>query len=332
MAKVSVLGAGSWGSALAIALANAGQDVLLWGNEPEHIAKMKAERANTQYLPAAVFPANLSVSDDLMQAMAFADLILVVVPSHAFKPVLKQISPYWTAQHQLLWATKGLDESGNLLHLIAQDILGETVSLAVLSGPSFALEVAAGMPTAVTIASVDLAYAQQLAELFNYQNFRAYISSDIVGAQLGGAVKNVLAIATGISDGLGYGANARAALITRGLAEMIRLGEALSANPETFIGLTGLGDLVLTCTDDKSRNRRFGLALGRGESVEQAQKNIGQVVEGVLTAKHVLSLAARYNVEMPITEQVSLVLSGKTSPQQAVKALLARPIKPEMLR
>lgn len=329
MAKVSVLGAGSWGSALAIALANAGHDILLWSHDVSHVTTMQMERANKAYLPAAIFPSNLSVSSELDQAMTFADLVLLVVPSHAFKSVIKQIQPYWTEQHHLLWATKGLDETGNLLHLTAQDLLGKNVSLAVLSGPSFALEVAAGMPTAVTIASIDLAYAQRLAQLFNYQHFRAYTSTDIVGAQLGGAVKNVLAIATGISDGLGFGSNARAALITRGLAEMVRLGEALSANPETFIGLTGLGDLVLTCTDDKSRNRRFGLALGRGETAEQAQKNIGQVVEGILTANHVLALAARYGVEMPITEQVSLVLSGKSTPLQAVKALLARPIKSE---
>jgi len=329
MAQIAVLGAGSWGTALALSLANGGHDVLLWSNDAEQVSQMQTKRENAYYLPGIKFLNSLQVSNDLAATLKFAKLVLIVVPSHAFKSVLNQVKLFWTEQHQLIWATKGLDESGNLLHTIAEQVLGTHVAKAILSGPSFAIEVAQGLPTAVAIASPSQQYAGQLAAIFSHNLFRVYTSSDIVGAELGGAVKNVLAIATGISDGLGYGANARAALVTRGLAEMMRLGLAMSAKSETFTGLTGLGDLVLTCTDDKSRNRRFGLALGRGESLKDAEKNIGQVVEGIVTAKHVHTLATKLNVDMPITEQVYRLLQEQCSPQQAVFELLNRRLKSE---
>jgi len=329
MANVSVLGAGSWGTALALSLSRAGHDVLLWSHEPEHVEKMQQDRSNTQYLPDIPFPDNLMITHELSQAMAHAKTILVVVPSHAFRSLLERIKIDWTPSHELIWATKGLDASGQLLHSIVERVLGDSVKRAVLSGPSFAIEAANALPTAVTIASTDEVYARVLAVLFNTEHFRVYVSDDIIGAELGGAVKNILAIACGISDGVGFGANARAALITRGLAEMMRLGCALSAQADTFMGLSGIGDLVLTCTDDKSRNRRYGLALGQGISPKQAQLQIGQVVEGILTASHVYKLAQKYHVDMPIVEQVYHVLQGECHVSDAVKVLLSRPLKSE---
>ncbi|MAZ40316.1 MAG: glycerol-3-phosphate dehydrogenase [Legionellales bacterium] len=329
MAKISVLGAGSWGTALALASSYAGHEVLLWTHNQAHAQMMQGAHVNARYLPEVKFPQNLQVSAQLSQLLSHATTILVAVPSHAFKSVITAIVPYWTEKHTLVWATKGLDDSGNLLHQVVDQTLGMGVKKAVLSGPSFATELAQALPTAVAVASDDIAYAAYLAELFSYQHFRVYTTSDLIGAQLGGAVKNVLAIACGISDGLGYGANARAALITRGLAEMMRLGQALSAAPETFMGLTGLGDLVLTCTDNKSRNRRYGLALGQGASAEAAQTEIGQVVEGILTAGHVYQLANTHQVEMPIVEQVYRVLQNQCTVQEAVSNLLGRTLKSE---
>jgi glycerol-3-phosphate dehydrogenase (NAD(P)+) len=329
MANISVLGAGSWGSALAMTLARSGHDVLLFSHNVAHVAQMQAERENRRYLPQMIFPAQLHVTADLSYAMNFARTILIAVPSHAFNDILQSISTYWTPSHELIWATKGLAESGDLLHTLIEKQLGKEVSKALLSGPSFALEVAQGLPTAVALISDDIVYAEKMAQMFNHGHFRAYIGTDIIGAQLGGAVKNVLAIATGISDGLGFGANARSALITRGLAEMMRLGQALSASRETFMGLTGVGDLVLTCTDNQSRNRRYGLALGQGEAQDEIAQRIGQVVEGVLTSHHVYSLAKKYDVDMPITEQVYRVVSHDLSPKEAVITLLNRALKVE---
>lgn len=329
MAKISVIGAGSWGSALAITFANAGHEVLLYSHHLSQVESMQQSHTNARYLPGITFPNALQVSGDLSATTAFASIILIAVPSHAFKECLIQLKPHWTQQHQLIWATKGLDESGQLLHTIVEKYLGAHIPKALLSGPSFALEVAEGFPTAVALASQDKTYVETLAHLLSHGNFRVYTTLDLIGAQLGGAVKNVLAIATGISDGLGFGANARAALITRGLAEMMRLGNALAAHPNTFMGLTGIGDLVLTCTDNKSRNRRYGLALGQGVPSNEITQNIGQVVEGIMTAHHVHALATKHAVEMPITEQVYRVLYEGLSPKEAVVALLNRPIKAE---
>lgn len=326
---IAVLGAGSWGTALAILLARNGHAVRLWGNEPPVMAELAHTRRNVRYLPDAVFPEGLAIHDDLDATLAGAD-VLVVVPSHAFRSVLTTLAPKLAPGTPLAWATKGLEmASGKLLHQVAEEVLPASIPTAVISGPTFAREVAAGLPTAATVAGSDPDVAQHFAALLRGPTFRAYTSTDRIGLELGGALKNVLAIAAGISDGLGFGANSRAALITRGLAEMIRLGEALGGHRETFMGLAGVGDLVLTCTDDQSRNRRMGLALGRGQSREDAHKAIDQVVEGVDTAREIHKLGKQYGVELPISEQVYRVIYEGLDPHAAVHALLSREPKAE---
>jgi glycerol-3-phosphate dehydrogenase (NAD(P)+) len=327
-----VLGAGSWGTALAIQLARGDRPTCLWGHEPEHMAKLAAARENVRYLPGIPLPDSLQIEDDLGKALTFAQDILLVVPSHAFRSVLEAIKPYLDpASVRLAWATKGLESgSGKLLHEIVAEELGTALPTAVISGPTFAREVAEGLPTALTVASQQSDFAEFLAARLHTEAFRAYTADDVIGVEVGGAVKNVLAIAAGIADGLGFGANARTALITRGLAEIMRLGDALGGQRETFMGLAGLGDLVLTCTDDQSRNRRLGLALGEGQSLEQALANIDQVVEGVQTAREVHELAQSQGVDMPITEQVFKVLYEGCKPKEAVHALLNREQKAEL--
>jgi len=327
---IAVLGAGSWGTALAIHLARNGNPTTLWGHDPAEVAPLVRERVNRHYLPDAPFPDGLQATADLAAAVAAARDLLVVVPSHAFAATLARLAGVMRADTRLAWATKGLEpETGRLLSEVAGERLPGVAALAVISGPTFAREVAAGLPTAVTVAANRKAFAAALSRRLHAETFRTYTSRDLVGVQLGGAVKNVLAIAAGIADGLGFGANARAALITRGLAEMLRLGRALGARRDTFMGLAGLGDLVLTCTDDQSRNRRFGLALGRGIPAAQALTEIGQVVEGRATAREVHRLAQRHGVEMPIVEQAYQVLWQGRSPRAAVHALLARTPKAE---
>ncbi len=328
---VAVLGAGSWGTALAVLLARNGTPVMLWARDPARVAAMQTQRRNERYLPDILFPDGITVTAELPKALAQADDILLAVPSHSFRTTLRAIAPLLKPTARLAWASKGLEEgSRKLLHEVCGEELGDTVSPAVISGPTFAREVAAGLPTAVTVASRDGAIAAFFAHRLHGATFRAYTSDDVTGVELGGAVKNVLAIATGIADGIGFGANTRAALITRGLAEMMRLGAVIGGRPETFMGLAGLGDLVLTCTDNQSRNRRFGLALGGGVAPEQALQTIGQVVEGIKTAAEVRELARSHGVEMPITEQVYRVLYERLAPSAAVDALLAREQKPEV--
>jgi len=294
------------------------------------VAPLIRDRINRDYLPDAPFPPGLNATDDLAEAVAEARDVLVVVPSHAFAGTLDRLTGVMHTDTRLAWATKGLEpETGRLLSEVAAERLPDTTPLAVVSGPTFAREVAAGLPTAVTVAATHKSFAAALSRRLHADTFRTYTSRDLVGVQLGGAVKNVLAIAAGIADGLGFGANARAALITRGLAEMLRLGRALGARRDTFMGLAGLGDLVLTCTDDQSRNRRFGLALGRGIPTEQALAEIGQVVEGRGTAREVRRLARRHTVEMPIVEQAYQVMHAGRDPRDAVHALLARTPKAE---
>ena len=330
VATVAVLGPGSWGTALALLLARNGHTVRLWGHDPDEIAPLRRERENRRYLPGIPFPPALSAGVDLAEALAGADLALAVVPSHVYGLTLTRLRPHLPATAGFAWATKGLEPGGGrFLHQVTADLLGAAWPAAVISGPSFAREVARGLPTAVTVASVDPAHARRVAALLHGSNLRAYTSADVIGVELGGAVKNVLAIAAGIADGLGFGANARAALITRGLAEMVRLGLAVGGQRETFMGLAGIGDLVLTCTDDQSRNRRFGLAIGQGVTAEAACAAIGQVVEGAVTARETLRLAQQQGVEMPITEQVNAVLDHGQDPRQAVEILLARDPKPE---
>jgi len=327
---ITVLGAGSWGTALAIQLARAAQPTVLWGRAEDQPELLAVDRCNRRYLPDAPFPDDLAIEPDLEKAVSGTDNILVCVPSVAFRQVLTDIKPYLTESSRIAWATKGFEQrTGKLPHEVARDVLGDKVPLAVLSGPTFAGEVGAGLPTAMTIAATDAEFGNALAERISNQQFRAYTSGDIIGVEVGGAVKNVIAIAAGMSDGLGYGANTRIALISRGLIEMTRLGVALGAKAETFTGLSGMGDLMLTCTDDQSRNRRMGLALATGRSADEIANEIGQVVEGVYAAKSVYEVAARENIEMPICEQVYLILYAGAVPSDAVTALMSRALKSE---
>ncbi|PWC19837.1 NAD(P)H-dependent glycerol-3-phosphate dehydrogenase [Brenneria roseae subsp. roseae] len=333
-ASMTVVGAGSYGTALAITLARNGHRVVLWGHSPEHIQALQAARCNQAFLPDVLFPDTLELETDLARALAASRNVLVVVPSHVFGDVLRQIQPHLRADARMVWATKGLEaETGRLLQDVAREALGEQIPLAVVSGPTFAKELAAGLPTAIALASTDSDFADDLQRLLHCgKSFRVYRNPDFIGVQLGGAVKNVIAIGAGMSDGIGFGANARTALITRGLAEMTRLGVALGADPSTFMGMAGLGDLVLTCTDNQSRNRRFGMMLGQGMDVQDAQDKIGQVVEGYRNTKEVLALAQRHGVEMPITEQLWQVLYCGKDAREAALSLLGRTRKDESTR
>ena len=325
--KIAILGAGSWGTAVAVHLANCGKQVMLWSHSPEHAIEMSRQRANQRYLPAISFPKGLEPTSDLAYCEAQADYIIIATPSHAFAEILAKLEK---PRHGLAWLTKGLDPATQcLLSTLVSNRWGESFPVAVISGPSFAKEVANFLPTALTLAGNNKPFQKSIQNLLHHKNLRVYLSTDVIGVQLCGAVKNVLAIACGISDGLGYGANAKAALITRGLAEMIRLGRCLGAREESFNGLTGLGDLVLTCTDDQSRNRRFGLHLGHGLDSITAEKQIGQVVEGKHNAAQVCALARLHQIEMPICEQVEALLTTQITPQQAVLNLMNRSAREE---
>lgn len=328
--SVAVLGAGSWGTALAMLIAKNEYTVRLWDIDPEHVARMDADRENGRYLPGIPLPDKLSVHSDLAAATDGAAGLLLVVPSHAFRATVEKLAPLLTGQSPLLaWGTKGLDrERSALLSDVASDLLPHAVR-AVVSGPSFAGEVARGLPTALTVAADTTEAAESVAGWLRGEHVRVYTNDDIAGVQLGGAIKNVMAVAAGISDGLGFGANARAALITRGLAEMNRLGVALGGKQQTFMGLTGVGDLVLTCTDNQSRNRRAGIGLGQGKPLEKVLEEIGQEVEGVKTVHELYAMARRLDVDMPITEQVYRVIYEGLSPDQAVVELLNREPKAE---
>lgn len=322
---VAVLGAGSWGTALGMLLARNGYPTRLWGNDAGQLARLEHERQNSVHLPGIPFPADLQVRELLADAAKSCSRFLIAVPSHAFRATLAALHPLVSGEAVIAWATKGLEPgSGKLLSQVAVEILGEENSLAVVSGPTFAREVALNMPTAITAASKDDRAAEEVASWLRNERVRVYTSRDVAGVQLGGAIKNVMAIAAGISDGLGFGANARAALITRGLAELTRLGVAMGGQKETFMGLAGAGDLILTCTDNASRNRRVGLALGQGRKLSQILAELGQEAEGVTTARELYQLAKQLRVEMPITEQVYRVLYENLPPQTAVEALLKR--------
>lgn len=324
---IGVLGAGSWGTALAVQLARNGRRVLLWGRDAERLAACAAARANTRYLPDVSFPTGLRIEPQLDALLEACRDLLVAVPSEGFRATLERIG---RNGHRVVWATKGFEhDTGKLPHEVAAEVLGEACPCGVLSGPSFAREVGLGLPTAVTLAGRDAAFIEEFAAHLHGQHFRVYSSDDVTGVETGGAAKNVIAIGAGISDGLGFGANARAALITRGLAEISRLGLALGARLETFMGLAGLGDLVLTCTDDQSRNRRMGLALAAGRSRADTATAIGQVVEGVAAARAVRRRARAAGVDMPITEQIYRVLHENLPPRQAVENLMDRERKSE---
>ena len=328
----AVLGAGSWGTALSMQLLRSGSRAVLWDWNREHIEAIGKARCNKQFLPDFPLPDGLLVEPELESAVRMAAEILIVVPSHAFVGILEQIKPWLKPGQGVAWACKGLEPgTGQFLHEPAQKLFGDERPLAVVTGPSFAKEVAADLPTAVTVAGTEPAYCAKVAWALHGGNFRAYTSDDIIGAELGGSVKNVLAVATGICDGMGLGNNTRAALVTRGLVEMMRLGRALGARDQTLTGLTGMGDLVLTCTGDLSRNRRLGLALGAGKTVEAAVAEIGQVVEGVQTSEEVWRLARRHGVEMPIAEQVYGIIHQGRDPYQSVRELLSREQKHETI-
>ncbi|ESS69821.1 glycerol-3-phosphate dehydrogenase [Methyloglobulus morosus KoM1] len=329
--RITLLGAGSWGTALALLLAKNNCEVLLWGHDENEIAGLDKHREHRQLLPGYILPEQISLTTNLEAAASFSELILVAVPSHAFANTLVNLKAAQQSETiKIAWVTKGLNpQDGRLLHQVVADIFTPETPAAILSGPTFAREVAQSLPTAITIASNQSAFALKLAEIFHNERFRAYTSSDIIGVEVGGAVKNVLAIAAGIADGLGFGANTRAALITRGLNEIMRLGIKLGGKQETFVGLAGLGDLVLTCTDNQSRNRRFGLALGQGKTRAEIVKEIGQEIEGISAAKETYMLAKQHGIDMPITEQTYKVLYENLNPLVAVQNLLARDQKAE---
>jgi len=325
--RLAVLGAGSWGTALAAHLARGEHAVTLWGRDEGLVSDMATSRINERYLPGATLPETLDFSSDLSATVLSADALVIAVPSSHFEAMLEQIKPQLAQRTgermTIVWACKGFSGQ-RLLHEVVYAKLNDFCTPAVISGPNFASELVRGMPTATTVASTSLALAQRTAALFHFDYFRAYASDDMVGVQLAGALKNIYAIATGISDGLGYGANARAALVTRGMAEIRRIAIPMGANPETLLGLAGMGDLVLTCTDNQSRNRRFGLCLGEGQSFEQALESVGQVVEGAKAVRSGLEIAATHEVDLPIAAQVAAILYEGRSPADAVQQLLAR--------
>ncbi len=326
---MTVLGAGSWGTALAALSARNGVPTRLWGRDPQALAAIAAIRCNQRYLPDIELPAELEYESNLVAAVRGAAVVMIVVPSHAFAAMLTSLAPLLDPDTAIAWATKGFEPgTGRFLHeLVAEQLPGRAA--AVVTGPSFAREVAGGLPSAVTVHSNDADFAHLLASMLHAPNLRAYSGGDVLGAELGGAMKNVLAVATGIADGMELGLNARAGLITRGMNEMMRLGVALGARPETLIGLSGLGDLVLTCTGDLSRNRRLGLALGHGVAIDEAVRQIGQVVESILTADEVSRLAEKHGLDLPISSAVHAVLHGEVTPAEGLRALMAREQKPE---
>ncbi len=320
--KVTVLGAGSWGTALALQMARCGTQIKLWGRDSALMEQMKADRENKRYLPGASFPQSLQVEPDWNAALDGATTVLVSVPSHSFREILTRLG---SNTLDIAWATKGLELSTGLLpHQVVKEVLPDCSRYAVLSGPTFAKEVGLDLPTAITVAASDAAFADYMVSTMSTPTFRAYTSQDIVGVEVGGAIKNVLAIGAGLSDGLGFGANARIALINRGLIEMQRFGVAMGAKPETFMGLAGMGDLVLTCTDNQSRNRRMGLALAAGKSIAEAEDEIQQVVEGVQAARAVFEQSKKLGIDLPIIEQVYRVVIEGVDPKLAVQELLAR--------
>jgi len=326
----AVIGAGAWGTALAVHLAKAGCAARIWDIDRAHLHQLADDRENRRYLPGVPLPGAVKLAEELEAATDKAECVLVVTPSSALRETFRRLKPLLTAGTRICCASKGLEvETGLLAHQVAEQELGPDYPLAAVSGPTFATEVAAGRPAAITVASRQRGQALWLARKLNAGALRAYVSDDLVGAEVGGATKNVIAIAAGASDGLGYGANARAALICRGLAEIVRLGASLGAEADSFMGLAGLGDLVLTCSDDQSRNRRLGLAVARGTPVDEALKELGQVAEGFHAAEAIHKLSRRLNLDLPISEQVYRVLYRGQDPGRVLKALLSRPLKAE---
>ena len=336
---IAVIGAGSWGTAIAKLLSDHDKPVIMWAHRTEHVAALKKDRQNKEYLPGFAFKDTLSITDDLGEAVSGAKVIVMVVPSHVYRQVFSELVPFLAKDTYIISATKGIENDTLMtMNQVMQDVLAghkggiasSDLHLGVLAGPSFAKEVAAGVPTAVTVAAVTLEEAEFFQSVFHSERFRAYTSTDVIGTELGGALKNIEAIAAGICDGLGYGTNTRAALVTRGLAEITRLGVKMGAKPLTFSGLAGLGDLVLTCTGDLSRNRTVGLKLGQGKTLQQILDEMNMVAEGIKTTKSAKALSEKMQVEMPILDQVYKVIYEDKPCDQAVLSLLARDQKEEM--
>ena len=329
--SIGVLGAGAWGTALAIHLARLHPEIKLWGRNAQALEEIIENKENKRYLPGVAIPGNISSCNELSSLIHNSTYVLVAVPSTTMRDMMKNINTYASSKLRgVIWACKGLEQgTGKFLHQVADEELPTRINTAILSGPSFAQEVGKGLPTAVTIVSTNEPFAQEVAGLFHHTLFRTYISTDVTGVEIGGTFKNILAIAAGIVDGLQFGANARAALLTRGIAEMTRFGKRLDVNIETFSGLSGIGDIVLTCTDDMSRNRRLGLGLGAGKSLQEVETEIAQVIEGKYAAKVVYDLAQQLDIELPISTQVYEVLYNNKPPREAVEALLSRSLKNE---
>lgn len=327
--RITLLGGGAWGTALAIAFAG-NNEVTLWSRESDVAADLLARRENGRFLPGYRLPDSVAVSTDFEAAAGAAEIIVVATPTAGLRPTAERLRQI-ACTAPVLWVCKGFESGTGLLpHQVVGQVLGQSALFGALSGPSFAEEVAAGQPTAVALAANDPAFAREAARQLHTARLRIYANDDLAGVEVGGAVKNVLAIATGVCDGLGLGLNSRAALMTRGLAEIARLGQALGADRQTFMGLAGMGDLILTCTGDLSRNRRVGLALAQGKSLPQILDELGHVAEGVYTAREVEKLAGNLGVDMPICRAVAAVLDGRLSAAQAVEQLMARDPKEEL--
>ncbi len=328
--KVAVIGAGSFGTSLAMLLVNKGHDVSIWGRKKSQMALMRDTLENPHYLPGIRLPKELNILDNMEDALRDAQIVLFSVPAQQFRTVFEDAKAYMRGDEIVVNVAKGI-EKGTLLRLseVAKEVMPE-VRYVALSGPSHAEEVAKALPTTVAVASDSEELSKHIQDLFNTERFRVYTNDDMAGVELGGSLKNIIALGAGISDGMGFGDNAKAAMMTRGITEMSRLGIAMGAKPETFSGLTGLGDLIVTCTSMHSRNRRCGIMIGQGKTVEQAKDAIGMVVEGLSTAEAAGALAQKYNIEMPITQCICLMIEGKINAIEAVEILMGRKTKNEM--
>lgn len=329
MKKVSIIGAGSWGSALAVLLADNGNDVTLWSHSIEEVNMLREFHEQKDKLPGVILPDNITPSDNLKESLTNKDVIVMAVPSPVVRQVAKQMSPFVKEGQVIVNVAKGIEDVtyDTLTDIIEEEIKGADVC--VLSGPSHAEEVGRKIPTTVVVGAKSEATAKMLQDLFMSECFRVYTSPDVIGIELGGALKNVIALAAGVTDGLGYGDNTKAALMTRGIAELTRLGVALGGQMETFAGLTGIGDLIVTCTSQHSRNRKAGLLMGQGMTADEAMKEVKMVVEGVYSAKAALGLAHKFNIDVPIVEEVNQVLFNGKDPKEAVTDLLIRDKKKE---
>lgn len=330
MKKITVIGAGSFGTALAILLTDKGYDVSIWGRSEEQLALMREKRENPHYLPGVKLSEKLNIEGNLKSALINAEIIVFSVPAQNFRSLLESSREYIKSSSTIVNVAKGIEKKSLLrLSQVAEDVIPD-IKYVTLSGPSHAEEVARNLPTTVTVASLDNQLSKEIQEVFNTERFRVYTNDDIIGVELGGALKNIIALGAGISDGMGFGDNAKAAIMTRGITEMCRLGLAMGANMNTFSGLTGIGDLIVTCTSMHSRNRRCGILMGEGISTDKAVEKVGMVVEGISTAEAAYELAKLYNIEMPLTECICQMIKGEIDALEAVSLLMGRKTKNEM--